>query len=102
MRIVLFFDLPTTTAKQRRDYSRFRKFLLNEGFEMMQWSVYTRICNGHDSMEKRINLVKKNLPPRGSIRALPVTEKQYANMRILLGNKTPNEQLINTNQLSLF
>ncbi|KHF37964.1 CRISPR-associated endonuclease Cas2 [Halalkalibacter okhensis] len=102
MRIVLFFDLPTKTAKNKRDYIRFRKYLLNEGFEMMQWSVYTRICNNHESMEKRMNLVQKNLPPKGSVRALPVTEKQYTNMRLMLGEKTSNEEHLKINQMTLF
>jgi CRISPR-associated protein Cas2 len=102
MRILLFFDLPVKTKKQRRDYVGFRNFLLNEGFDMMQFSVYCRLCNGHESMERHLEKVKRNLPPKGSIRALPVTEMQYARMRMLLGEKTINEERITINQLSLF
>lgn len=102
MRILLFFDLPVKTKKERRDYTRFRKYLLNEGFEMMQFSVYSRLCNGHESMERHLEKVKRNLPPRGSIRALPVTEKQYMRMRLLLGERTKNEEKITINQLTLF
>lgn len=102
MRILLFFDLPVKTNRQRRDYTRFRNYLLDEGFNMMQFSVYCRLCNGHESMEKQLERIRKNLPPKGSIRALPVTEKQYERMKILLGGKTVNEQKVTINQLTLF
>lgn len=69
---------------------------------MMQFSVYYRLCNGHESMERNIEQVKRNLPPKGSIRALPVTEKQYERMRLLLGEKTTTEKQVTINQLSLF
>ncbi|MEN2467349.1 CRISPR-associated endonuclease Cas2 [Ornithinibacillus sp. JPR2-1] len=102
MRILLFFDLPTKTKKHKRDYLRFRNFLLNEGFDMMQLSVYCRLVNGHESMERQLEKVKRNLPPEGSIRVLPVTEKQYERMRLLLGEKTANEEKVTINQLTLF
>ncbi|MFS1519587.1 CRISPR-associated endonuclease Cas2 [Bacillus sp. SCS-151] len=102
MRILLFFDLPVKTKKERRDYTKFRNFLLNQGFDMMQYSVYCRLCNGHESMERQLDNIKKVIPPKGSIRALPVTEKQYERMRLLLGDYTTNERHITTNQLSLF
>ncbi|WP_018922789.1 CRISPR-associated endonuclease Cas2 [Salsuginibacillus kocurii] len=102
MRIILFFDLPTKTAKNKKDYLHFRKYLLNDGYDMLQWSVYSRICNNHEMVQKRLTQVKKNLPAKGSVRALPVTEKQYANMKILLGEKTTNEEFLEVNQLTLF
>ena len=102
MRILLFFDLPVKTKKERRDYTRFRNYLLNEGFDMMQFSVYCRLCNGHESMERQLDRVSRNLPPRGQIRALPVTEKQYERMRLLLGQRTVNEERVTINQLTLF
>ncbi|MBM7649467.1 CRISPR-associated protein Cas2 [Bacillus ectoiniformans] len=102
MRILLFFDLPVKTKKQRRDYTRFRVYLLNEGFDMMQFSVYCRLCNGHESMERQLEKVKRHLPPRGQVRALPVTEKQYERMRLLLGERMANEEKVTINQLSLF
>ena len=102
MRILLLFDLPVKTKKQRRDYTRFRNYLLNEGFDMMQFSVYCRLCNGHESMERQIEKISKHLPPKGQIRALPITEKQYERMRILLGDRTSNEKKVTINQLTLF
>lgn len=102
MRILLFFDLPVKTIRDKKNYAQFRKYLLYEGFDMIQFSVYCRICNGHESMESIISRIEKNLPPKGKIRVLPITEKQYARTRILLGEKTTNEKYVNTHQLSLF
>ncbi|WP_226895056.1 CRISPR-associated endonuclease Cas2 [Oceanobacillus oncorhynchi] len=75
MRILLFFDLPVKTKKQRRDYTRFRNYLLDEAFDMMQFSVYCRLCNGHESMERQFEKVRRNLPPKGSIRAAACDRK---------------------------
>ncbi len=102
MRILLFFDLPTKTAKNKKDYVKFRRFLLNDGYDMLQWSVYSRICNNPEMVTKRVSQLQKHLPPKGSVRALSVTEKQYANMKMMLGEQTTNEKNIKVNQLTLF
>ncbi|CEI80897.1 CRISPR-associated endoribonuclease Cas2 [Oceanobacillus oncorhynchi] len=84
MRILLFFDLPVKTKKQRRDYTRFRNYLLDEAFDMMQFSVYCRLCNGHrwkDSLKKLEEIYR----PKDLLERLLVTEKQYERMRLLLG-----------------
>ncbi len=86
MRIMVFFDLPVTTKQERKAAAKFRKFLLNDGYYMLQYSVYTRICNGIDAVEKHHRRLKETLPARGSIRMLVVTERQYAAIDILLGN----------------
>lgn len=85
MRILVFFDLPVKTASERRAATQFRNFLLKDGYHMVQYSVYTRICNGSDAVEKHETRLKLHLPPKGSIRSLVVTEKQYDSMKILLG-----------------
>lgn len=102
MRLLVFFDLPVKTKSERKDATKFRKYLINNGFYMVQLSVYCRICNGYDSVvshEKRLNA---SLPPAGSVRTLIITEKQYESMKILVGKKKPNEQKFKTEQLSLF
>lgn len=96
MRIMVFFDLPVTTKKKRRDYTRFRKFLTTDGYDMLQFSVYSRIVNGEDSVDKHLKRLRSNLPPEGSVRFLQITERQYAAMKLLLGNQTPREKLITT------
>ncbi|GGJ91441.1 hypothetical protein GCM10007063_12600 [Lentibacillus kapialis] len=102
MRIIVFFDLPVVIPRERREYTRFRKFLLEDGYSMLQFSVYTRICNGEDSVRKHMQRLKQNLPPvNGAIRALKVTEKQFENMEILLGSTTAEEEL-GTNKVDFF
>lgn len=102
MRIIVFFDLPVMTSKERREYTRFRKFLLKDGYTMLQFSVYSRICNGHDNVQKHMRRLKQHIPPvEGAIRSLAVTEKQYEKMEILLGTKT-NEEELGTNKVDFF
>ena len=68
MRIVVFFDLPVVTAKEKKAAAKFRKFLIKDGYNMMQWSVYSRICNGTDSVAMHRQRLKQNLPENGSVR----------------------------------
>ena len=100
MRIMVFFDLPVVTAEKRRTYSRFRKFLINDGYVMLQLSVYSRICNGLDAANTHIKRLKQCVPAEGSVRYMIVTEKQYASMGILVGGKKPKEKKQNSNQIS--
>ena len=94
--------MPVTTSQERREYTRFRKFLLKDGYTMIQFSVYSRICNGQDNVQKHIRRLKQNLPPvEGAIRSLAITEKQYQNMEILLGEKMIDEE-IGTKKVDFF
>ncbi len=102
MRILVFFDLPTKSKQDKRNYSHFRKFLINDGYDMLQFSVYSRITRNHDDASKHIRRLRINIPPEGSIRALVVTEKQYAAMYVLLGERTKAENELNMNELLLF
>ena len=86
MRIMVFFDLPVKTKAQRRDATRFRSFLLKDGYHMVQYSVYARICNGVDSVETHKQRLKKVLPSRGAVRMIVITEKQFNNIEILVGH----------------
>lgn len=88
MRMLVFFDLPVTTASERKAAAQFRKFLLKDGYHMVQYSVYARVCNGNDAVKKHETRLNLNLPKEGSVRLLVITEKQYESMRILLGEKT--------------
>lgn len=91
MRMIVFFDLPVTTAKERKSATQFRNFLLKDGYQMVQYSVYSRVCNGMDAVQKHETRLNLNLPAKGSIRLLTVTEKQYESMQILLGEKGYND-----------
>lgn len=102
MRMLVLFDLPVVTKAERRAYTLFRRFLINDGYDMIQFSVYGRILNGNDALEKHMKRLVDNLPPDGSIRCLTVTEKQYASMKLLVGMPLFQEKAVKTNQMLLF
>ncbi|PPQ40867.1 CRISPR-associated endonuclease Cas2 [Rhodopila globiformis] len=93
MWLFVFFDLPVGTKVQRRNATRFRNFLKDDGFMMLQFSVYARVCRGEDGATKHIARVTRNLPSEGSVRALQVTDRQYERMKLLLGEATKTESL---------
>jgi CRISPR-associated protein Cas2 len=100
--MLVFFDLPVVTRAERRAYTQFRRFLLNDGFDMIQFSVYGRILNGNDAQDKHLKRLLANLPPEGSVRLLTVTEKQFASMRLLVGLPLFQEKAVKANQMLLF
>ncbi len=69
---------------------------------MVQFSVYCRICNGHASVSAHEKVIKDNIPQKGSVRTLTVTEKQYEGMKLLVGKKKPNEKKFVEGQISFF
>ena len=98
MWVIVFFDLPVRTKPQRTAAARFRNDLLDDGYLMLQFSVYARMCRAQEAVEKHIHRIQGMCPKEGSIRALQVTDKQYSRMRILLGNRR-NEELLGDQQL---
>ena len=102
MRMMVLFDLPTVTKTDKRAYTLFRRFLLNDGYDMIQFSVYGRILNGSDAEEKHMKRLLVNLPSEGSIRVLTVTEKQYAGMKLVVGLPLFQEKKVNSAQILLF
>ena len=89
--LFVFFDLPVGTKDERRAANRFRHFLKDDGYMMLQYSVYARVCRGEEAVGKHIDRVTKTMPKKGSIRALQVTDKQYGRMRLLLGQMEKTE-----------
>lgn len=87
MRVVVFFDLPTETAEERRDYRRFRAALLKNGFFMMQESVYSKIILNNTAENVIKETVRKLKTGKGLIQMLTVTERQFENMEFVLGKK---------------
>ncbi len=96
------FDLPVTTKAEKKAAASFRRFLQSDGYNMLQFSVYTRICNGIDAVEKHKGRLKKNLPGNGSVRVLVLTEKQYESMELLIGPLVIVDESYQTEQLSIF
>ena len=102
MRILLMFDVPAKTKKDRKYATKFRNELINLGYFMIQYSVYMRICKGASSAKASINSVRRILPPRGNVRTIIITEKQFDNMEILLGNPSYNESVNDDKSVALF
>ncbi len=93
MWLMVFFDLPVGSKEQRRRATRFRNFLKDDGYMMLQFSVYARVCRGQDAVEKHLKRVRSSLPKEGSIRSLQVTDKQFGRMELMLGLAPKNESV---------
>mgnify|MGYP003950288523 CR=1 FL=1 len=87
MWLFVFFDLPTETKKDRRNASQFRKNLLQDGFSMMQFSVYIRHCASSESADVHEKRINKLVPPFGKVSVLRITDKQFGMMEFFLGAK---------------
>lgn len=99
MRVICMFDLPVDTAKQRRDYTIFRKNIIKEGFVMMQYSVYIRTCPSREYAERIEKRMKKIIPAEGNVRLLQITEKQYEDIKIFVGSKNTKENALGIERL---
>ena len=88
MRVILFFDLPTETLEDKREYRNFRKFLIKKGFLMMQESVYCKLALNQTVASAVVTAVKNNKPKDGLVQLLFVTEKQFAKMEYICGERT--------------
>lgn len=98
MRIIVFFDLPVESVSDKKEYRRFRKFLINEGFIMMQESIYTKLALNSSVIESIKKRLIVNKPLKGIVQSLVVTEKQYANIDIIVGSSIKN-QIDNTERI---
>lgn len=85
MRMLVFFDLPTETSSERRNYRRFRKFLIQNGFLMLQESVYCKLLLNASVQAAVAENIRRNRPPKGLVQMLTVTEKQFAKMEYIVG-----------------
>lgn len=101
MWVLVFFDLPTDTKKERRIASKFRKGLLQDGFSMFQFSIYMRFCASRENAQVHTRRVKSNLPEKGHVGILNITDKQFGMMEMYYGTrKTETEKP--SQQLELF
>ena len=96
MRIIVFFDLPVETARDRKEYRRFRKYLISEGFIMMQESVYSKLALNYSVAESIKKRIIANRPLKGIVQSLAITEKQFANIDIIVGSE--NKKQIDTTE----
>lgn len=96
MRIIVFFDLPNVYSKDKRSYLMFRKFLINEGFIMMQESVYSKIVLNSQQSSLVLERIRKNAPKKGIIQVMNITERQYSQIEFIIGNS--NSKIINSEE----
>lgn len=87
MWVMVFFDLPTETKKDRKNAAEFRKKLLQDGFSMFQFSIYVRHCASQQNAEVHIKRVKSILPEYGQVGVMCITDKQFGNIGLFSGKK---------------
>jgi CRISPR-associated protein Cas2 len=85
--VLVFFDLPTETKKERSVAARFRKEIMRDGFAMFQFSIYLRHCSSRENADVHIKRVKNLLPEKGHIGIMTVTDKQFGMMELFYGKK---------------
>lgn len=90
MRVIVFFDLPVLTNKNRKEYREFRKLLIKSGFLMMQESVYCKLAQNSAAADAIADNVRKHKPSTGLVQLLKITEKQYSKMEYIVGKSTNN------------
>ncbi len=101
MWMVVLFDLPVGTKKERKAATKFRKFLLDQGFEMSQYSVYMRFCAGKEQAEAYTKKVEKAVPVTGKVHIVYITDKQYENI-VSFDGRTKEAARKNPEQYVLF
>lgn len=85
MRVIVFFDLPTETLENKREYRKFHKLLIKNGFLMMQESVYSRMLITPGAGRSVLETIRRNRPSEGIVQVMTVTEKQFAGMEYITG-----------------
>jgi len=88
MWVLVHFDLPTETKKDRKAYTHFRKLILKDGFQMFQFSMYIRHCASKENADVHVKRVKDILPAKGHVGILVITDKQFGMMEIFRGKET--------------
>jgi CRISPR-associated protein Cas2 len=101
MWVLVLFDLPVVTKKERKDASQFRKNLLDMGFHMSQFSVYYRLLPGKEALEGYVRDIQNFLPPKGKVDIISITDKQYENI-ISFHGKIKEKRKQTPSQLLLF
>lgn len=99
MRLIVFFDLPMDTAAQRRQYRLFRKFIIKDGYLMMQESVYSKMVLDGIAADSAMKRLRQHKPSSGLVQVLRVTEKQYASIEAIAGDSVSHFEVDNTERL---
>lgn len=99
VRLICMFDLPSETPKEQKEYRIFRKHLLENGFQMLQYSIYYRTLPNRSALKKYESIIKYKAPSYGNIRLLYVTETQFQDMLLITGVRSRQEEIIGINRL---
>lgn len=100
--MVLMFDLPVMTKPQRKEATKFRQWLLDEGWEMSQFSIYLRWCVGREQVDARLRAIARQVPKDGKVHVLSVTDKQFETMAVFRGAAREKRRKGTPDQLLLF
>ena len=93
MRLLVFFDLPIDTTAQKKSYRLFRRFLIQDGYLMLQQSVYAKLVVNDGAAGAAIMRLRKHRPPEGLVQVLRVTEKQFSTMEYIVGNRAVYDEV---------
>lgn len=94
VRVLILFDLPSVSKQEKKSYVRFRKEIMDDGFIMMQYSIYSRFCRNYQDAQKHIDRSKLLAPKDGNIRILCITEKQFEEMILVIGELKETEKVV--------
>lgn len=100
MRVIVLFDLPVETSADRREYARFRKHLIQNGFVMIQESVYGKLALNMTAAGAIMAAVRQHKPPEGLVQMMVITEKQYARMEYVVGER--HSEIVESDERTIF
>ena len=100
MRVLVMFDLPVVSAHDRKEYTKFRKYLLKSGFLMLQESVYCKLVMNSTMADSLVDNLRKNKPEKGAVQAIKITEKQYEKMEYIVG--VNSSEVLDTDERLVF
>lgn len=100
MRVMVMFDLPVVSAHDRKEYTKFRKYLLKSGFMMLQESVYCKLVMNSTMADSIVENLRKNKPEKGVVQAIKITEKQYEKMEYIVG--VNSSEVLDTDERLVF
>lgn len=99
MWMMVLFDLPVIEKQERKEAAKFRKFLLEEGFSMSQFSVYIKLLSGKEAVEQYTSKINNALPNQGKVDIICITDKQYENIISYSGRTKSKQKQVNKQYL---
>lgn len=100
MRVLVFFELTVQTSEQRRQYTKFHKHLIKDGFLMMQESVYCKLALNLSAASAIMENIRRNKPPEGLVQMLVITEKQFGRMEYVVGES--HSEIVDSDERTIF